>query len=140
MKTASILTLIVVFAALAAPAAASTFLPPRDDTGRKFLLLSAYAMIDYQQSCEMFYHRSGYREMNPILGPRPSRAGMMAFGAGGVALAYGAARMLPAGRFRTVLVDSILATERLNIEENRIILRRPSHRYDRIMIVLKFSF
>ncbi len=139
-KTAPALAVIAILAALAVPSAASASYYGLDETDRKFLTLATYAMIDYQQSCEMFYHRTGYREMNPVLGPNPTREDLVAFGVGGVALAYGVTRMLPDNRFRTILVDSILATEQLNIEENRIIMRRLTSKYNRIMIVLKFSF
>ena len=129
---------IAVVLCLAGTAGASTL--SADRSADKYLLLSTMAWIDYQQSCELFYHRSGYRELNPVLGSRPAREDMLAFGLGGTALVYGIARLMPEGRLRTVLLDSVLATEQRNIEENRLLMRYPRKQRSRIMLLLRFGF
>ena len=128
--------LLAAFCLFATTANAYTF----DETDHKFLTLATYAMIDYQQSCEMFFERDGFKEVNPILGDHPTRASLMGFGIGSLALAYGVTKLLPENRFKTILVDSILATEQLNIEENREVMRYRNPKYNRLMVVMKVNF
>jgi len=81
-------------------------------------VIASFACIDYDQSVTMFYKNEGYYELNPILGSRPSRGSMMAFGAIGTGLFYLFANNL-SEPWRQVVVDSIIASERMNIEDNR---------------------
>jgi len=81
-------------------------------------LLSTFAAIDYTQSVEMFFHRKGYRELNPILGEHPSRQRMALFGLVSVAAVFIIAKALP-NSWSRVFIDSVTASEVMNIEENR---------------------
>jgi len=81
-------------------------------------VIASFAFIDYNQSVTMFYKNEGYYELNPILGPKPSRGGMLAFGVIGTGLFYILANNL-SEPWRQVVVDSIIASERMNIEDNR---------------------
>jgi hypothetical protein len=88
-----------------------------DDNTEELALLISLAAADYQQSVVMFYHSDGYHEINPILGTNPSRTNMLAFGAIGVGLTYLVADTLPKP-WRQILLDSVIASEKMNIEEN----------------------
>lgn len=81
-------------------------------------VIASFVFIDYNQSVAMFYKNEGYHEINPVLGPKPSRSGLMAFGVVGAGLFYILADKVP-DPWRQVVVDSIMASERMNIEENR---------------------
>lgn len=81
-------------------------------------VLASFAVIDYTQSVAMFYGSQGYREMNPLLGSKPSRGNMIAFGIIGVGLFYLVSDYL-SEPWRQIFADSILASERMNIEDNR---------------------
>lgn len=85
---------------------------------KELAVVASFAFIDYNQSVTMFYKTEGYHEINPILGPKPSRGSMIAFGAIGTGLFYLLADTLP-DPWRQVVVDSIIASERMNIEDNR---------------------
>ena len=81
-------------------------------------ILTSFALIDYTQSVTMFYKMDGYQEINPILGPKPSRASLLAFGLIGSGLFYVIAENL-SDPWRQVFIDSVIATEQFNIEDNR---------------------
>jgi hypothetical protein len=90
----------------------------RQDTA----VLASFAIIDYAQSVAMFYGSDGYREMNPLLGSEPSRGSMIAFGIIGVGLFYLVSDYL-SEPWRQIFSDSIIASERMNIEDNRRLYR-----------------
>jgi len=137
MKT--IATLIIIVFCFANPASAFEFnkLTAND---RKLMTLASFAMIDYQQSVKMFYKSDGIHEINPVLGRTPTREDMMAFGLTGMTLAYGINRYMPEGGFKKFLFDSIIATERLNIEENQKLIRTGKRTFGCIMLVMSFNY
>ena len=79
-----------------------------------------FAFIDYNQSVAMFYGPGGYYELNPILGPNPSKNDMFAFGVAGIGIFYILANYL-SDPWRQLFVDSIIASELRNIEDNRLV-------------------
>jgi hypothetical protein len=81
-------------------------------------VLASFAIIDYTQSVSMFYGSEGYQEMNPLLGSKPSRGSMAAFGIIGVGIFYLVSDYL-SEPWRQIFADSIIASERMNIEDNR---------------------
>jgi|GEM_PF-5372803 len=87
-------------------------------TAESMAFLFSMALIDYNQSVDMFFREEGYVEINPILGAHPSRSEMAAFGLISVGLTYLLIEVLPE-RWRRVAIDSIIASEKMNIEENR---------------------
>jgi hypothetical protein len=86
--------------------------------GQETAVLTSFALIDYTQSVSMFFGGGRYRELNPILGKKPSRGSMALFGIIGVTLFYLVADSL-SDPWKQVFVDSIIASEQMNIEENR---------------------
>ena len=106
----------------------------------KVLNLLLYATIDYQQSVTMFYRQQERVELNPLLAERPSRESMALFGVASIAATYGLGKWLDDSLFKQVLIDSILMSEKLNIEENRRTIRYGSRRFETIMIVVHFTF
>jgi hypothetical protein len=83
-----------------------------------FALLMSFAVIDYNQRVNMFYESQGYYEVNQVLGKSPTRGDMIAFGMIGVGLTYLLSDMLPEP-WNRILIDSVIASEMRNIEENR---------------------
>ena len=55
--------------------------------------------------------------MNPILGPDPSKVGLIAFGLGSIGVVYLVTQAL-SDPWRQLVVDSVIASEKFNIEEN----------------------
>jgi hypothetical protein len=85
-------------------------------------LLTSFAMIDYSQSEDMFFGRDGYHEVNPVLGQSPTRQDLLLFGAVGLCLSYALTEILPS-TWKLIVMDSIIATEKMNIEENRTVYK-----------------
>ena len=92
------------------------------ETTEQIAILASFALVDYSQSVDMFFNNTGYYELNPVLGPYPSRTDLLGFGAIGVGLTYLVAGLLP-DSWRGIAMDSIIATERLNIEDNRLVYK-----------------
>ena len=137
MKTIATLIILIVCCTTSALALDVNNLQRND---RKLLTLATMALIDYQQSTQMFYEMEGYEEYNPILGPNPSQANLLAFGVGSLTIAYGINKWMPESKFKDFLFDSILATERLNIEENRQAIRTGKRNFEGIVFLLSFEF
>ena len=103
---------------------AKEFSTPRDPLSNEqkikeeLTILTSFAFIDYNQSVAMFFGTGGYHEVNPILGPKPSKGDMVVFGAMGIGLSYFLSATL-SDPWRQIVVDSIIASERMNIEGNR---------------------
>ena len=109
-------------------------------TDSKILALGIMSLIDYEQSTTMFFNRRGFSETNPLLGAKPGRENLAAFGLVGLTLVWGGSKLLSEGKFKNFVIDSIIATEKLNIEENREIMRYRNPKYNRMMLVLSFDF
>jgi hypothetical protein len=115
--------------------------PARADeqTDRSVALLAAYALADYQQSVDMFYHRHpSAHEINPVLGEKPSRRSMALFGIAGVlATALIGSIDHPLAR---IAVDSIVASEQFNIEENERVRNGQGRQIDAILVIIAWRF
>jgi len=119
-----------------------TFLVLRHlDNVQKISYLAVLAVVDYRQSVDAFFHHPGkpyehHQEQNPILGPRPSRGELAAFGLAGVAATALISRSdHPLAR---IVVDSIVATEQVNVWQNQYAMTRQSSLP--IMVVMAFQF
>jgi hypothetical protein len=110
----------------------------RDDHSNHVLILAIMAAVDYDQSTEAFFERSGYTELNPLLGSRPSRGGLAAFGIIGIAATYILSET--DHPLSQLAVDSIIASEQFNIEENARLLDGQKRRINGIPIILSFRF
>lgn len=110
------------------------------ETDLKVINLALYATIDYRQSVTMFYNLPNRKELNPLLNSKPSRESMMMLGAAGIAATYGVSKLLPDGIFKNVLVDSILMTEKFNIEENKRTIQYGKRTFNTIVLVMSFNF
>ena len=78
-------------------------------------------------------------ELNPVLGKHPSRGDMLAFGVSGTGLLWLSMEILPEP-WATIVVDSVLASERFNIEDNASVLQSRSRRINAVPIILTFRF
>ncbi len=87
-------------------------------TRQEVAALASFAVIDYAQSVAMFYGSNRYQELNPLFGSKPSRSSMALFGIIGVGLCYLVAETL-SDPWKQIFMDSVIASERLNIEDNR---------------------
>lgn len=103
------------------------------------LLLAAMAIVDYDQSSEMFYNREGYYELNPVLGNQPSRTDMLAFGAIGIGVVYLASEFLPES-IGKLFMDSVVASEKWNIEDNASIMDGKRRRIEGIPLIISIRF
>lgn len=105
----------------------------------KLATLAAYAYVDYDQSTGVVTPGGSSVEGNPLLGDHPSREDMLMFGAAGIGLAYIATEILPEPWDRIVL-DSVLASEQFNIEENALVLDGKKRKINGIPFILRFEF
>ncbi|MBU0481441.1 MAG: hypothetical protein KKG47_10085 [Proteobacteria bacterium] len=137
MKTIATLVLFIICFATPAAALDFNFSKANDE---KLLTLATLAMIDYQQSVKMFYKSNGYKELNPLLGAHPERNDLLISGFTSLTLAYAVNELMPEGKFKNFLFDSIIATERLNIEENRQAIETGKRNFEGIMMVMSFEF
>jgi hypothetical protein len=92
------------------------------NVGQGAAVLASFAVIDYTQSVSMFYGSGRYREMNPLLGSKPTKGAMIAFGVIGVSVFHLISSFL-SEPWRQIFIDSIIASERMNIEDNRRVYR-----------------
>lgn len=90
----------------------------REKLGHETAVLTSFALIDYTQSVAMFYGSGNFRELNPLLGSKPSRNSMALFGLIGIGLFYLVADYLNEP-WKQIFVDSIIASEGMNIDDNR---------------------
>lgn len=93
-------------------------LSPKQKVAQEMAVITSFALIDYHQSVSMFYGSDGYSELNPALGQNPTRQEMATFGVVGLGAFYLLANNL-SEPWRQIVVDSIIASERMNIEDNR---------------------
>ena len=107
-----------------------------DERLDKLTILTVLATIDYTQSAEIFYHRTGYAELNPILGKQPSRSDMITFGV----VSIGLLALLPDKPWARVLIDSAITSEYWNVEDNRAVLSGQGRRINAIPIIVTFRF
>lgn len=103
--------------------------------------LATMAVIDYNQSCKMFYgaNSANHYELNPVLGRKPSRNDLLAFGVAGVGSVYLLDVIMDDSTFKNVLLDSILATEKMNIEWNKQVSETGRRPFNTIMFVMSFE-
>jgi hypothetical protein len=80
---------------------------------QEMAIIASYALIDYTQSVTMLYRMDGYREINPMLGPKPSRSSLITLGLIGTGLFYIIADNL-SDPWRQIFVDSVIATEQFS--------------------------
>lgn len=117
------------------------------ETAEKLAVVTTFALVDYNQSVDMFYKQTGYHEVNPLLGRSPSRSELITFGTAGLGALYIAALTLP-DPWRQIALDSVIATEQLNIEENRRVYQGwntdgpplQGRTFDTIPILISFRF
>jgi hypothetical protein len=102
-------------------------------------LLSCFALIDYYQSYDAFYNKTGYYEINPLLGNQPSQLDMLVFGAAGISALFLAGKFLPEF-WSQILIDSALASELWNIEDNARLMEGQKRRTESIMIIISVRF
>jgi hypothetical protein len=102
---------------------------------QKTLYLAALSLTDYRQTdLTVVAHPDRYREINPALGPHPSREALAACTAVSIAaIALLAQIDHPLTKFA---VDSAIASEALNVWENQYAMGKATH----IPIMLVFSF
>lgn len=135
---------LVMLALLAVPARAEelnteTFfaIAKLNDT-QKMFYLGLLSAVDYRQTVNtVVKHPDRYCEMNPILGPHPDRRSLALFGMVGLGAVYAAQHTLPEFISR-ILVDSIIASEQVNVWENQYAISRNAS--IPVMIVVSYSF
>ena len=106
----------------------------------KLAALVLLTMIDHHQSVHMFYKCGDHLELNPIIGARPDRRDLVMYQLAGLGIAYGLNDVMPEGKFKDFLIDSVLATEKFNIEENQKVISSNKRTFDCIMLVMSFNF
>ena len=112
-----------------------------DESNKSILTLAAYAVIDYNQSKNMFSHPDKYYEANPLLGERPTNAGLLGFGIAGIGALYIAKEFLPDNwKAKQILVDSVVSTEKFNVEENQKLITSGNRTFKTIPIILTFRW
>jgi len=108
---------------------------PRLDATQKITYLTVLALVDYHQTITTLDAHPDLYELNPALGPHPSRAALVAFGILGVTAVALLTRIEhPLAR---IVVDSIIATEQINVRENQ---NPRGRRGIPIMIATSFQF
>lgn len=104
-----------------------------------FLLISTMSLIDYHQSKKMFKSEN-FHELNPILSSRPTNEEMAIFGIVSLSFVYASSKMIENDTVKKILIDSIIATEKLNIEDNKRVMDGEKRLYDCLMIIISIEF
>ena len=97
----------------------------------------SYLSLTQPWAIEDYY--KPYTEGNPLLGPRPSRKKILAFGVTGVAITALLAAWLPEPWSR-IVVDSVVISEAWNVEDNNTFLTTGKAIIIGIPIVVSFTF
>jgi hypothetical protein len=100
---------------------------------QKLSILAYYAWTDYQESSRIFKNPQ-HHEINPLLGKHPHNDTLLGFGIIGVA-AVGLLTQSDS-RAAKILIDSVLASEIMNIQENK----NAKHTHLPIMIVVAWEW
>ena len=103
----------------------------------RVISIAALATKDYDQSVEMFYERGGY-ELNPLLGTKPSRSSLRNIGIASVVALYVVSSF--DGKWKNLILDSVLSSEKFNVEENERVLNNRPRRINGIPIVVTFRW
>ena len=101
--------------------------------------LAAFALVDYKQSTDAFFKRGHHDEVNPLLGKQPSRGELLTFGLIGTGLTYLVEEILPESWSR-LAVRSIVKSEQMNIEWNRIVAEGYKRPARIVPIVISWEF
>lgn len=96
------------------------------------------AFIDYGQSVELIV-KGNSNELNFFLGKKPKRRDLFAFGAASVSAFWLVEKYFGETKLGTILLDSILASEKYNIEENKQVKETGKRTFNTILIVLSFK-
>lgn len=107
------------------------------DNTDKLTMLAIQSFIDYHQTVKCL--DSGGIELNPILGKQPSKTELFTFGLVSNALVFGIDQYFAPSRFKTILIDSIIKTEQVNIEWNKQLLNGHDRPYNTIVVFIKFE-
>lgn len=124
MKT----TLLTVFLMLSATTAMANSYPYTK-------ALAAMAFQDYQYSVDNIV-KGPKVELNPALGPNPSRTDLALFGLVGVGLTFLVEKYMQPGFLKTTILNAVTESERFNVEENG----RDHRQFDTIMIRFRWEF
>lgn len=96
-------------------------------------------VITYEDGSTWIIDHNAF-ELNPLLSEKPSREDLIAFGLVGIGIFYLAERYIPPSIVKDILLDSIIATERLNIEHNQEWLDTGSRPYpEETVLVLQIN-
>lgn len=117
-------------------------MPISCEASEKTITLLAMSLIDFNQSVEMFYGRGKgeFIEFNPLLNGKPSRESMILMGSAGITIYYAIEELVKEGFWKDLVLDSVLATEKLNIEDNRYALKTGHRPFKCLMIVFTGKF
>lgn len=97
--------------------------------------LAMMAFQDYHHSVDKIVNGPSI-ELNPILGPNPSRTDLAMFGLAGTTATFVLEKYMKPCFLRTTILNAIIESERFNIEEND----RPKRKFSTIMICFKWDF
>ncbi len=136
---------LTMLAVLAVPARASESWNPETafgvqhlDSTQKFTYIGVLAVIDYWQTVNTVVRQPDrYRELNPVLGERPTRQSLALFGAVGISAVYALDKYLPETLAR-IVVDSIIMTEQVNVWENQYAIE--GRKRMPVMIAVSYQF
>lgn len=108
------------------------------DSGR-LVGLGLLGAVDYAQSKSLF-KKPGHHEMNPLLSRKPSDESLAGFGVAGVGAAYLLSKNMKDGKFKDLVMDSIVESEKFNVEENMRIKKGGKRQLPAIMIKANWKF
>ncbi len=119
------------------PAIDTFFAIQKFESAGKLTYLTVLAAADYYLTVEnVLKHLDQFHEMNPVLGRQPSRERLALFGAAGLSAVWAISKLdHPLAR---IIVDSIIATEQVNVWENGYVMARRSSMP--VMIVFSYQF
>lgn len=107
---------------------------------QKLTYFAVLAVLDYQQTVAIG-RSTRYYELNPVLGPHPGRAAALAYFGTSILAAWTFVRKFPESRLKPVIMDSVLATQQVNVRENRDLDIHGGRRKGLpVMLVASFTF
>ena len=111
----------------------------QEKTVSSAILLTSMSAIDFLQTKEMLYDRTGYREVDPLLEEKPSQGKLVGFGVAALVVTYLVDKWLPEPWDR-IFIDSVISSEKWNITDNKRLLEGEERRINGIPFILTFKF
>ena len=109
-----------------------------DNNTEKLMELAILTIADYNQSAYLLYDTKTI-ELNPMLSDHPDRVSLATFGIVSLSVTYFLSANMKKP-WRDIFLDSVIASERMNVEENERMRHGLGRQISAIPIIISFRW